>query len=118
MPDLAMSKLKKRLGEGWSLPFFFVYLGMEVNKVIELLGDKIFTVSFTKKDGSIRLMNARRGVTKGVKGVGLSYTPSEKGLVVVFDMQKQAFRMINANTIHEIKADKNIYVFKDGELVL
>jgi hypothetical protein len=26
--------------------------------------------------------------------------------------------MINANTIHEIKADKNIYVFKDGELVL
>ena len=90
---------------------------MEVNKVIELLGDKIFTVSFTKKDGSLRLMNARRGVTKGVKGVGMSYTPSEKGLVVVVDMQKQAFRMINANTIHEIKADKKIYIFKDGELV-
>jgi hypothetical protein len=43
-----MLHLKKRLGEGWSLPFFFVYLGMEINKVIELLGDKIFTVSFSK----------------------------------------------------------------------
>jgi len=29
MPDSAMLHLKKRLGEGWSLPFFFVYLGMK-----------------------------------------------------------------------------------------
>ena len=106
MPDSAMFNLKKSLRRGWKLPLLFLSLGMEVNKVIELLGDKIFTVSFTKKDGSLRLMNARRGVTKGVKGVGMSYDPSKKGLVVVFDMQKQAFRMINANTIHEIKADK------------
>lgn len=118
MPDSAMYIFKKSLGRGWKLPLLFLSLGMEVNKVIELLGDKIFTVSFTKKDGSLRLMNARRGVTKGVKGVGMSYDPSKKGLVVVFDMQKQAFRMINADTIHEIKADKKIYIFKDGELVL
>ena len=67
MPDSAMLHLKKRLGEGWSLPFFFVYLGMEINKVIELLGDKIFTVSFTKKDGSITLMNALSGEYPGRK---------------------------------------------------
>lgn len=91
---------------------------MEIKKVIELLGDKIFTVTFTKKDGSIRVMNARRGVKKGVKGVGMSYNPTEKDLVVVFDMQKEAFRMINAKTIMEVKADKNIYKFQDGELVL
>ena len=90
---------------------------MEIKKVIELLGDKIFTVTFTKKDGSIRVMNARRGVKKGVKGVGMSYNPTEKDLVVVFDMQKEAFRMINAKTIMEVKADKNIYKFQDGELV-
>ena len=108
----------KKLGEGWSLPCFFVYLGMEIKKVIELLGDKIFTVTFTKKDGSVRVMNARRGVKKGVKGVGMSYNPTEKDLVVVFDMQKEAFRMINAKTIMEVKADKKVYTFKDGELVL
>jgi hypothetical protein len=111
-----MLNLKKKLGEGWFPPSSFVYLGMEIKEVIELLGDKIFTVTFTKKDGSVRIMNARRGVSKGVKGVGMSYNPAQKGLVVVFDMQKQAFRMINANTIHEIKAEKKIYIFKDGEL--
>jgi hypothetical protein len=39
-------------------------------------------------------------------------------LVVVFDMQKEAFRMINAKTIMEVKADKKVYKFQDGELVL
>ena len=78
------------------------------------MGDKIFTVTFVKKDGSIRIMNARRGVKKGGKGVGMSYNPTEKDLVVVFDMQKEAFRMVNANTITEIKADKEHYVVKEG----
>ena len=90
---------------------------MEINEVVQLLGDKIFTVTFTKKDGSVRVMNARKGVRKGVKGVGMSYNPSEKNLIVVFDMQKEAFRMINAKTILEVKADKKIYKFVDGQLV-
>ena len=106
------------MGEGLVSPFLFVYLGMEIKKVIELLGDKIFTVTFTKKDGSIRVMNARRGVKKGVKGVGMSYNPTEKDLVVVFDMQKEAFRMINAKTILEIKADKKVYKFSEEGLLL
>jgi len=91
---------------------------MQIEKVIDLLGDKIFTVTFVKKDGSIRVMNARRGVKKGVKGVGMSYNPTEKDLIVVFDMQKEAFRMINAKTITEVKADKKVYKFQDGELLV
>jgi hypothetical protein len=109
--------LLKKIGEGWFPPFFFLYLGMEIKEVINLLGNKIFTVSFIKKDGTIRIMNARRGVKKGVKGVGMSYNPTEKDLIVVFDMQKESFRMINAKTILEIKADKKVYKFQDGELV-
>jgi hypothetical protein len=89
----------------------------DLKKVITLLGDKIFTVTFVKKDGSIRVMNARRGVKKGVKGVGMSYDPFSKNLIPVYDMQKEAFRMINAETILEIKADKKVYTFKEGELV-
>lgn len=81
------------------------------------MGDKIFTVTFIKKDGTVRVMNARRGVTKGVKGVGMSYNPSEKQLITVYDMQKGAFRMVNANTITEIKAEGVVYNFKEGELV-
>ncbi len=66
-------------------------------------GNKIFSVTFIKKDGSTRRMVARLGVRKGVKGVGMSFSPSEKNLMVVFDMHKKAFRMINLNTITELK---------------
>ena len=78
------------------------------------MGEKIFTITFIKKDGSVRVMNARRGVKKGVKGVGMSYNPTEKDLVVVFDMQKEAFRMVNAKTVLEIKADREYYKVEDG----
>ena len=78
------------------------------------MGEKIFTITFVRKDGSVRVMNARRGVKKGVKGVGMSYNPTEKGLIVVFDMQKEAFRMVNAKTVLEIKADKEHYKVEDG----
>ena len=66
-------------------------------------GNKIFSVTFIKKDGSIRKLVGRLGVRKGVKGVGMSFSPSEKNLMVVFDMHKRAFRMVNLQTILEIK---------------
>jgi hypothetical protein len=87
---------------------------MELKEVINLMGEKIFTITFVKKDGSVRVMNARRGVKKGVKGVGMSYDPTKKDLVVVFDMQKGEFRMVNAKTVLEIKADKEHYLVQDG----
>ena len=63
---------------------------------------KVFTVVFVKKDGSIRKMNARLGVKKGVKGVGMSFDPYSKNLLPVYDMQKKGFRMINADTLIKI----------------
>lgn len=68
-----------------------------------LQGGKFFTVTFIKKDGTIRKMNARLGVTKGLTGKGMAYNPIERNLLPVFDVQKQAYRMINAETIQEIK---------------
>jgi hypothetical protein len=88
---------------------------MKVNDIVNLLGNKIFTVTFIKKDGSTRIMNARRGVKKGVKGVGLNYNPIEKELISVYDMQKQAFRMINTKTITQIKANKKTYIIDSFE---
>lgn len=50
---------------------------------------QLFTVDFVKRgDGSIRTMNCRRGVSKGVKGVGQAYKPSDHNLLTVYDMQK------------------------------
>ena len=77
---------------------------MNVTEFKEMVADgKIFTVEFIKKDGTLRKMNARLGVKKYVKGVGLAFNPTERNLLPVFDMQKEAYRMINASTIQKIK---------------
>ena len=64
---------------------------------------KIFSVDFIKKDGSLRTMIARLGVKKHLQGGTLKYNAEEKSLLPVFDMEKQAYRMVNVNTIQEIR---------------
>lgn len=64
---------------------------------------KFFSVSFVKKDGTKRKMTARLGVKKDIKGVGLKFNPSERNLIVVFDIHKKAYRMINLSTIFKFK---------------
>jgi len=71
----------------------------------------IFTVTFMKRGGGLRKMNCRKGVKKGVKGVGLGYDPKKHNLVPVYDVQKaielkkigetekKAFRMISVEGI-------------------
>ena len=60
---------------------------------------RFFSVSFIKKDGTERRMTARLGVKKGIKGVGLKFDPSDHNLMVVYDIHKRAYRMINLSTI-------------------
>lgn len=77
-----------------------------VNLVRSLLNEskgKIFSVQFTKKDGSLRRMVARTGVTRHLKGGERAYNPEEKGLTFVFDMQKKAYRSINLSTVTSIR---------------
>ena len=63
---------------------------------------KFFTTTFIKKDGSLRKMTARLLVSKGVNGKGLKFNPIDKSLVVVYEMSKDAHRMINLETIQSI----------------
>ena len=35
----------------------------------------------------------------------MSFDPASKGLMVVYDMQKQSFKMINLNTLIEAKVN-------------
>jgi hypothetical protein len=70
---------------------------------------KIFGVTFEKKDGSIREMTCRRGVVKGVTGVGMNYDPEIHNLVVVYDMAlankgvAKPFRMIPIDRLRRYK---------------
>jgi len=76
---------------------------MENNLAIKLLNTngKIVTVTFTKKDGSIRVMNCRLGVTKHLKGGASTLDPTK--YITVYDLQSQGYRAIAKDQILAIK---------------
>jgi hypothetical protein len=75
--------------------------------------EKIFSAQFIKKDGTFRAMVCRRGVTKGVKGVGMNYDPAAHNLVTVFDMRKNEFRSIPIDRLICFKMDGVKYEVKE-----
>jgi hypothetical protein len=84
----------------------------EAKQLIKETKGKIFTVTFVKKDGSERTMNARLGVTVYLRGGQLAYDAESKGLLPVFDMQiggEKGYRIINLNTILSLKIGGNTY---------
>ena len=90
----------------------------EVDRVItkqdakQLIKDtkgRFFTVTFIKKDGTKRVMNARLGVKAYLRGGELPYDPEEKGLIPVYDVKTGDYRMVNINTIIHLKIGNNEY---------
>lgn len=80
-------------------------------KIQELPNGTIYSVTFIKKDGNVRLMNSIKGTRRGVNGAGMKYDPKERDLVPVYDLQaakkdpenpNKAWRMVNLNTIREV----------------
>ncbi len=84
---------------------------MNKEKIIKLVGNKFFTISFIKKDGTLRKMNARLGVTKHLKGGKKSYNPDDFNYLTVFDLGKKQDRTVNLNTVKEVKANKETLTF-------
>lgn len=85
----------------------------------------IFTVKFIKRsDNTLRTMNCRKGVKKGVTGVGFKFNPKARNLVPVYDMQiaaklkktgetdKKAFRMISVEGITEMTMNGTCFVVR------
>lgn len=57
-------------------------------------GGRWFSVEFIKRDGSLRKMVCRSGVTSHLKGGKLAYDPEKYNLMTVFDAQKRDYRMV------------------------
>ena len=81
----------------------------EAKRLIKATNGKFFTVTFIKKDGTERVMNARLGVEVYLKGGQLAYDAESKGLITVYDMKAKGYRMVNVNTITHLKIGKNEY---------
>tara|TARA_R110000782_G_scaffold1614_1_gene6164 strand:- start:50 stop:379 length:330 start_codon:yes stop_codon:yes gene_type:complete len=76
----------------------------------------IFAATFTKKDGSHRLMNARLGKKYTPTGKKAPYKPSDYNLIPLYDMKKKAFRMLNLNTLLTLSINKEKYLIEQQEV--
>jgi hypothetical protein len=69
--------------------------------IIDKSNGKIVSCSFVKKDGTVRNLVGRLGVTKSLKG-GTKTVDSSK-YITIYDMSKQAYRSINRDTILSVR---------------
>ena len=78
---------------------------------------RIFSATFTKKDFTRRLINARLGVKYQRKTERKEpYNPFKKGLLCdylkVYDMNKKGYRTINLKTLITLSINKNTYAIE------
>jgi hypothetical protein len=74
---------------------------------------KIMTLVFKKKDGTMRMINTRTGVTKNIKGTGLAYDPDKYGYVILWDLRKGNYRTVNINTVTLLKSAGKTYTITE-----
>lgn len=84
---------------------------LELTQLIKTLSENtIFGATFVKRTtGETRDMVCRLGVKKGTNGKGLNFDPVEKGLLPVYDLKSKGFRMINLNTLKELRIRGKVY---------
>lgn len=74
----------------------------KVKRVINSSKGKFMTVTFVKKDGTLRSMLCRTGVRKFVKGTDKRQKTNDN-IQVVYDMHKKAYRSFNTDRVVSIK---------------
>lgn len=81
----------------------------------ELASGKIFSVKFRKRTDpdTIRHMTCRFNVSKGIKGKARLFSPNERGLISVWDVQARDYRFISVEGITEIRVAGESYTFEE-----
>ena len=74
---------------------------------------RILAVTFQKRtNGQMRHMVLKRKVTKHLKGGSLSFDPNAKRLIIVFDMQKGAYRCLPYEGLRSMVYEGKFYEIK------
>ena len=83
----------------------------KAKELIKKSNGRIFSATFTKKDFTKRLINARIKVNyKPKTNRSKPYEPNKKGLICVYDMIKKGHRTINLQTLDTLSINKNKYI--------
>lgn len=94
-------------------------LDLSLNDLFTMFGKGRFaSVTFEKKDGSIRTLTGKTQVNKGINGNGATYDPSERNQLRIFDvnikdndgMRVGGWRTVTADKVLSVKANKTHYV--------
>jgi hypothetical protein len=73
---------------------------------------KIFAATFTKKDGTHRLMNARLKKYISKTGRKAPYKAEDYNLIPIYDMKSKGWRSLNLNTLITLSINKTKYIIK------
>ena len=95
-----MINLKKE----FTIPQFRKFVGDE---------GRLFSVTFTKKDGTLRTMVARLGVRKYLTGGGAKFDAEPRGMVRVFSMGDLGYRTVIVENIIKLKAYSQVLNLQD-----
>ncbi len=82
-----------------------------VRAFIRATDGRFFRMTYQKKDGSVRNLTVRTGVSKGVKGTGRAYDPADYGLITLFEVNG-GFKAINPLNILEISFQGKTFLIK------
>lgn len=92
---------------------------MTLQDFLDIVKDgRIFTVHFYRRTApfDIRDMTCRVGVKKNLKGIKYPrYFPDQRDLLVVFDMHKRAYRMVNLRELLAVKISGKTYLWNNDE---
>ncbi len=83
----------------------------DFKKIIKKTKGKLFSVTFVKKNGDLRLLNGRMGVNAGNKVAPTTAHISK--YIVVYDIKAKSFRNVNTETITCVKAGGKVYTAKN-----
>lgn len=81
---------------------------MNTEQVKQLVGNKFFSATFLKKNNEVRHMHCRLGVKRHLKGGEKRYDTEYYNYLIVYDMQKKAYRTLNVNKLIELKVNKEV----------
>ena len=73
----------------------------------------IFAATFTKKDGSHRLMNARLKKYISKTGRKAPYKAEDFNLIPIYDMKSKGWRSLNLNTLLTLSINKTKYIINE-----